>query len=125
METKKIVANNLTYRTLRTAQQYYIRSGEKDVTIERAKRLLETHFDQLLDNCYSCGLERYDGNFTSVTDAVFEELPEMDQTKREDLLAKLSAVFWTGFEAGYIAGAKTMEGVLNAITEPQEEEDDG
>ena len=123
METKEIVANNLTYKTLEKAQKYYIRAGEKDVTIERTKRLLETNFDQLLDVCFSCGLERYDGGFTVVTDAVFEELPEMTQAKKDDIMAKLSAVFWTGFEAGYVSGTKAMQDVMNAIEEPKPEEE--
>lgn len=115
METKDYIANNLTYRTLQSAQRFYKVTEGEEVSIERAKRLIAEHIDQMLDLYFNSSLGRGEYEFESKKEAIIKSLPALDIKKQEDLSSDLWDIFGTGFSAGYIAGMKDMEGMLNAL----------
>lgn len=115
METKDYIANNLTYRTLQSAQRFYTVTEGEAVSIERAKRLVAEHIDQMLDLYFNSSLGRGEFEFEAQKKAIIESLPALDIKKQEDLSSDLWNIFGTGFSAGYIAGMKDMENLLNAL----------
>ena len=115
METKDYIANNLTYRTLASAQKYYTVTERGPVSIERAKQLLAEHIDQLLDLQFNSSLGRGEYEFEEASKEIIDSLPAMETKQREDLLSSLWGLYGTGLSAGYIAGMRDMEALLNAL----------
>lgn len=96
MDVKECISRGLTYKTLEAAKQYFERMGEKNVSIDRARRLLGTHFENMLDVQYNSCL--------------CTPKPDVD-----DADGVIFGMFGTGFDAGYMAGVKDMETVMLKI----------
>ena len=119
MEAKEVIVNNLTGGTLAAARKYFLRIGENAETLtdERVTKLLQRHFEGLLDYHFNDSFTRGDADFEKEKQAYFSKHITQNVREREELGGELLDVFATGYYNGYVAGCRDMEEFKNVIDE--------